>query len=333
VVSPELTSPAPGEDWRPNASLDVLRKRAQFLQSIRSFFATRDVLEVETPILSAAGNTSPLIDSFTCHYRGPARAEGQWLYLHTSPEFPMKRLLASGSGPIYQICKVFRNGEMGARHNPEFTMLEWYRPHWHYHQLMDEVSALVETVCGLPVAARISYADVFAQAFGVDVHVADVRQLRQVASHHGLDDVTWGDENIDFWRDLLMSHLIEPTLGLAGPVFVYDYPASQAALAQVRQGEPPLAERFELYWRGVELANGYQELLDGDGLALRMDDELQIRQTLKQPSIPRDERLLAAQRAGLPPCAGVALGVDRLFMLQQGLPDVASGISFAFERA
>lgn len=328
----DASSPS-GEDWQPSASLETLRQRAQFIQSIRDFFHQHDVLEVETPMLSAAANTSPHVDSFSTCYRGPGEGHGRRYYLHTSPEFPMKRLLAAGSGAIYQLCKVFRNGELGAKHNPEFTMLEWYRPDWHYQQLMDEVAELVQTLCEVSSTERISYGELFQRHFKLDVHQASVNELMEVARKSGLQLGEWQQEGVDFWRDLLMSHVIEPELGAELPLFVYDYPASQAALAQVRSGTPAVAERFELYWRGVELANGYQELLDASMLEERMREELQRRRQLGLEQLPADRHLLAAQQSGLPNCAGVALGADRLFMLKQGFRDIRQVLSFSFPNA
>ena len=333
MADSDHASPVAGEGWRPNASIETLRSRAEFLHKIREFFHRRQVMEVETPMLSVAGNTSPHIVSFSSQYQGPGENNGRTCYLHTSPEFPMKRLLAAGSGAIYQLCKVFRNGELGGRHNPEFTMLEWYRPGWQYQSLMDEVADLLAWLCDQPLVERFTYAELFQQYLSLDVHLADALRLQAEAVRHGLDVADWPLDDVDIWRDLLMSHLIEPALGQDRPVFVYDYPASQAALAQVRREATPVAERFELYWRGVELANGYQELLDANVLAERMDEENAMRQRLGLPSVARDERLLAAQRSGLPLCSGVALGVDRLFMLQQALSEVSQGLSFSFSRA
>ncbi len=313
--------------WRPSASLETLRKRAALLARTRAFFAQRGVLEVETPLLSRNGNPSPAIDSMSCE-TGDGRR-----YLHTSPEFAMKRLLAAGSGPIYQICKVFRQGERGRRHSPEFTLLEWYRPGMDYRGLMDEVDELLQHLLNTPVSEKLTYAQLFRQHLGLDIHHASQTQLQACATQHGLDARLGPDDDLDCWRDLLLSHLIEPRLGWHAPLFVYDYPASQAALARVRPGPPALAERFELYMQGIEIANGYQELTDPAEQRQRFLDEQRQRQRQGRESPPVDEALLAALSHGLPACSGVALGVDRLLMLWQGIENIDETLSFSWQRA
>jgi len=313
--------------WRPSASLHTLRKRAALLARIRTFFAHRGVLEVETPLLSRSGNPSPAIDSLAC-----ASGDGQ-RYLHTSPEFAMKRLLAAGSGPIYQICKVFRQGEQGRRHNPEFTLLEWYRPGMDYHALMDEVDELLQHLLGTPMSEKLTYAQLFRQHLDLDIHHASPSQLQACAARHGLRTSLTSDDDLDCWRDLLLSHLIEPRLGHHKPLFVYDYPASQASLARLRSGPPTLAERFELYIQGIEIANGYQELTDPDEQRSRFLHEQEQRRHQGKTCPPVDEALLAALAHGLPDCAGVALGVDRLLMLQQGIENIEEALSFSWQRA
>lgn len=298
--------------------MPALALRAQLLARVRDFFAQRQVLEVETPLLCSAAATDPQLDSFVTRYTGPGAAHGQSLYLHTSPEFAMKRLLAAGSGAIYQICKVFRNGEAGHRHNPEFTMLEWYRPGFDHHQLMDEVEALVRYALApwreFGAGERLSYREAFGRHLGIDPHTTDSTQLAACAAAHGIRPAT-GDMGLDAWRDLLLTHLVEPHLGRRGPMFLHDYPASQAALARLAPGTPELAERFELYIEGVELANGYRELGDATAQRARFAADLAIRQATGKDPVPVDERLLAALAHGLPDCAGVALGLDRLLML------------------
>lgn len=324
-------------DWRPGASLDTLRLRARMLERLRDFFARRGVLEVETPLLSVAGSTDPALASFSTPYQGPGLPAGQPLYLHTSPEFPMKRLLAAGSGPIYQVARVFRDGEAGTRHNPEFSLLEWYRTGWELESLMDEVEALVTALRGdappLPATRRYAYRELFQAFLAIDPMMATVEELRACCHQAGIQapDSMPGDE-VDPWLDLLLSHAIEPRLG-PGLVFLYDYPASQAALARVRPGEPPLAERFELYWDGLELANGFHELGDATEQRARFVADNHKRAAQGWPCMPLDERLLAALEQGLPDCSGVALGLDRLLMRLAGLERIDQVLAFAIERA
>lgn len=326
----------PTTDWRPTAELDALRRRARILTEIRTFFAVRGVLEVETPLLSSAGTTDPQLESFASRYHGPGRAHGLALYLHTSPEFAMKRLLAAGSGAIYQLCKVFRQGEFGTRHNPEFTLLEWYRPGWDHCRLMDEVAMLVGGILGGDYAAqppqRLSYADAFLRHVGLDPHSATEAALREAAQRHGIAAVP-GLEGRDRWLDLLLTHRVEPHLGRGSLSFLYDYPASQAALARIDPGAPATARRFELYCEGVELANGFHELGDAAEQERRFAAEREARRSQGLADVPADRRLLAALEAGLPECAGVALGVDRLVMLATGAASIDQVIAFPLDRA
>lgn len=345
--------PGLGEGWRPTATLDTLKARAALMASVRAFFASRGLLEVDTPILSRHGTVDRHIDSFAVGTSSPGAAvfpspesrvaspgdtgvtspgrPGGWL--HTSPEFAMKRLLAAGSGPIWQIAHVFRREESGRHHNPEFAMLEWYRPGWDHHRLMDEVEALLRAVHAFaaPAFARLTYREAFQRHAGVDPHAAPLERLRALVSIGAVDEADAGSR--DFWLDLAMSQRVGPALGREAPVFVHDFPASQAALARVRPGEPPLAQRFELFWQGLELANGFHELADADEQARRFAADRAARLAAGRDTPPHDAHLIAALRAGLPDCAGVALGLDRLLMLARGLPDVASAMAFAFDRA
>jgi elongation factor P--(R)-beta-lysine ligase len=320
--------------WRPSAALETLRARAALLARIRAFFAERGVLEVDTPLLSAAGTVDPNIDSWAADSQVFGR---RWL--HTSPEFPMKRLLAAGSGPIYQICHVFRDGEQGRLHNPEFTLLEWYRPGFDPHRLMDEIEALLAATLPMPpaTAERLSYRAAVLRESGIDPFSTDVEGLRRGLSDLGVPEpegLTPADAaSPDFWLDLLMGERVGPKLGQARPCFVYDYPASQAALARIRDGHPPMAERFELYWQGVELANGFHELSDAAEQRRRFESDRARRLARGLPTPPPDEHLLGALVAGLPDCAGVALGLDRLLMLSLGLGSVAEALAFPFDRA
>lgn len=320
-------------DWRPAAPLENLQQRARILQQVRAFFAERGVMEVETPILSTAAITDPHLHSFTTRFIGPGHSEGLPLYLHTSPEFPMKRLLAAGSGPIYQLCKVFRQGEAGSRHNPEFTMLEWYRPGFDHHALMDEVEALVSPLLGLVERAeKVSYREAFIRHLQLDPLEATLEELQQCAAANGLSGFE-SEADRDLLLELLLSHRIEPELGKNRLCFLYDYPASQAALAQLNPDDSRVAERFELYYRGVELANGFHELADVVEQRQRFEAEREVRRAQGLESVPMDERLLAALEAGLPACAGVALGIDRLVMLAVGAESLDEVMAFTIDNS
>jgi lysyl-tRNA synthetase class 2 len=296
---------------------------------VRRFFHDRGVLEVETPLLAAAPVTDPHIETFSC--QGMVAGVAQDLYLQTSPEYAMKRLLAAGSGPIFQICKAFRRGEQGSHHNPEFTMLEWYRPGFDHHQLMTEIDELLAATIGCAAAERLTFAEAFRGYAGIDPHTADTRQLRARAlelGHTGLDS-----DDPDLWLDLLLSQQVQPRLGRGRPTFLYDYPARQAALAKVRDEQPPVAERFELYLEGTELANGYHELTDAEEQRQRFAADLARRQELGRPAVPVDFHLLAALVAGMPACAGVALGFDRLVLVAAGASHLAEVMAFPIDRA
>ncbi|WP_455233990.1 EF-P lysine aminoacylase EpmA [Thiogranum longum] len=327
---------AVGNAWRPDAGLEVLKIRATLLARIRSFFGKRGVLEVDTPMLSRFAATDPALDPFQTSYSGPGGGDELALYLLSSPEFFMKRLLAAGSGSIYQLAHVFRNGEYGRRHNPDFMMLEWYREAMDHHALMDEIDALLAVVLegfvGYRPARRITYRQWFLEATGLDPWRDDVEAFQRFAQHKlGSLPVGMETAELDAWLDLLVTHWLEPRTGEAA-VFVYDYPVSQAALARVRHGEVPAAERFELYIDGVELANGFHELADAAEQRRRFENDNRVREQTGRERLPVDEHLLAALQSGLPGCSGVALGFDRLVMLAAGLSDVASAMPFSFQR-
>lgn len=322
------------QNWRPTAGPDMLALRAEVLARCRAYFAGQGVMEVCTPALSNFGATEPSIASFTVSPAGPRKGR---YYLHTSPEFPMKRLLAAGSGPIYQLCTVFRDGDSGRCHRPEFTMLEWYRPGWTYRRLMDDVEQLVRSLPGrsvsLAATARLSYRELFRQTLSLDPVNADARQCRACCRRHGLAEPDNMDEDdIDGWLDLLMAALIAPQLPGDRLSFVYDYPPGQAALARVRRGEGgAVAERFELYWGALELANGFQELTDATEQRRRFERENELRRRRGLETVPVDEWLLEAMQAGLPECSGVALGVDRLLMALSGAADIREVMAFGDE--
>ena len=309
-----------------------LAARAALHARIRAFFAARAVLEVETPILSAAANTDPNIASFATRYSGPAQAGAAARWLRTSPEYALKRLLAAGSGDCFELGRVFRDGEYGRHHNPEFTLLEWYRIGWDAHRLADEVVALLQDVlnaCGRSASVQVTtYAALFEQALGVDAHRDDIERLRAVLAA----DVDAAGLQRDDWLDLLLSHRIQPALPPGRITVVHDYPASQCALARVRAGDPPLAERFEVYLGSQELANGYHELADAAEQRRRFEADNARRRARGLPLLPPDEHLLAVLDA-LPDCSGVALGVDRLLQAVLDAPTIAATLAFDFAQA
>ena len=311
----------------------MIRARAALLGRLRVFFAAAGVLEVETPILSQSAVTDPALTSLVVG--GSEIGRGRALYLQTSPEFPMKRLLASGSGPIYQICKVFRDDERGRFHHPEFSLLEWYRPGWNQHRLMDEVADLVQVALRQPALSveRISYRELFLAGLDLDPWSATIEDLRATALTAGIADAAHLELEADAWLDLLLTHCLESGLGRGGMTFLYDYPPSQAALARIRPGPIPVAERFELYLEGIELANGFCELTDTVEQRARFQADLETRQRRGQSAPPLDERLLAALTSGMPECAGVALGLDRLLMIAGGVDQIDAVLTFPLERA
>ena len=318
--------------WQPSASLENLRTRARVLRAIREFFHERGVLEVETPALSSATVTDLHLHSLSTSVSVPGRDAALELWLQTSPEFAMKRLLAAGSGPIYQVCKAFRDLEGGRFHNPEFTMLEWYRPGWNHHALMDEIDEMTCTVLGVGKARRLSYGEALSHYGGIDDAYRDGWQtLRKRAMEQGVADVP--DLDCNGWLSLIMTQIVEPAMRHEGPVFIDDFPADQAALSRVREGSPPVAERFELYIDGVELANGYHELTDAAEQRRRFDADNRSRAAAGLAVMPVDNRLLAALTSGLPMCAGVALGVDRLVMLAAGADTLQDVVAFPVDRA
>jgi lysyl-tRNA synthetase class 2 len=312
-------------DWQSSARVDDLHARAQLLGSIRAFFSERDVLEVDTPLLSRYGVTDPNIELFTVSSDSPR-------YLQSSPEYAMKRLLASGLGDIYQLGKAFRWGESGARHNPEFTLLEWYRKDFSHFDLIREVAQLIKTV--LPVSAWQvwSYAALFSEILDVDVFDVSTEALRKKVESEGIS-IDASLSRLDC-LDLLMTHRIEPAIAGWGLVFVTDFLPEQSALARITtRGPRTVAARFEAYYGGIELANGYWEETQAEVLAARFADDNAKRQSRGQQPMTPDVRLLEALKAGIPNCAGVALGVDRLLMLSLGRAAIAEVLPFAWDRA
>ncbi len=313
--------------WQPRASMETLRLRAGLLAATREFFAQRNVLEVETPTLSATGTTDPNIDPVTARVRALGKGER---YLATSPEHAMKRLLAGGSGDIYQLCRVYRDGELGRWHQPEFTLLEWYRTGWDETALMEETDDLLRHLLAhhrpLTSTTRLSYRDAFHRYLGVDT-VENSEALTSRLEHLGVT-VPRGIDH-DGLLDLALGAVIAPSFDPDCITFVYDYPASQAAMARIKATSPPVAARFEAFSGGLELANGYSELTDANEQRSRFEAERRRRTDAGLPVPPVDEDLLAALCHGLPPCAGVAVGLDRLVALAAGLGNVADTMAFA----
>jgi lysyl-tRNA synthetase class 2 len=304
-------------------------------------------LEVETPILSADVTVDRHLDPMSTVLADDARRPeiGRRLWLQTSPEFGMKRLLAAGASAIYQITRVFRDGEVGPLHNPEFTIVEWYRTGDNMQAGMSLLSEFCQTLLGAPAVERVRYAEAFQKHVGINPHLVGAAELTAAAREKGINVPEGLGDDRDSWLNLLLADCVEPHLGQSAPTILYDYPASQAALAKVRDeklsvvgklSEPStvkIAERFELYYRGVELANGYHELLDAAELRCRNSAANAARATMGKPPLPEESRLLAAMEAGLPACTGVALGFDRLVMLAAGAKTLAEVIAFPIERA
>jgi len=312
----------------------ALRLRARLYARVRRFFAERDVLEIETPILSAAGNTDPNIESFTTRFSGHVDAGAPLRWLRTSSEFPQKRLLAAGIGDCYELGRVFRNGEAGRRHNPEFTMLEWYRVGWDHLRLIDETVELVRAALALvgksAEVQKYTYRELFRTALNLDPFAASDAELQAALGDvqidaHGL----WRDD----WLDLLLTHRIQPTFPADRITVISDYPATQCALAKIRADDSPVAERFELYVGVQELANGYHELTDAAEQRARFERDNARRRQRGLIEVPIDARLLAALEQGMPDCAGVALGVERLLMAMLGTDDIRDVLAFAFADA
>ena len=317
--------------WRPTASREAIHLRAALLRDIRAFFERRGVIEVETPLLSTAATTDPNLTSFTLQYRQ------QPLYLSTSPEFGMKRLLAAYGEPIFQVCKSFRDDELGPNHNPEFTMLEWYRPGFSMFELMDELGELVQELAskygrGSAPIRRLSYAEAFMRAVGIDPHTASAEDCRACARRHDIEQPVGLEGELDAWLDWLMVARVAPSFPSDAFTFIYDYPRSQAALAKLHDNRDghTVAARFELFHGEIELANGFDELLDADEQRDRFEQENAARVSTGKQPVVIDERLLKALEHGLPDCSGVALGLDRLLMLFSDSHILEQVLAFSF---
>lgn len=320
--------------WQPSAPIANLLKRAELLADIRRFFADRGVLEVETPAMSQATVTDVHLVPFQTRFVGPGAAQGIDLWLMTSPEYHMKRLLTAGSGPIYQMSRCFRNEEAGPHHNPEFTLLEWYRPHYDMYRLMNEVDDLLQQILECEAAECLSYQQAFLRHLSVDPLTADKEELVACAEKLNVGDLAAREEDRDTLLQLLFMLGVEPHIGQENkPAFVYHFPASQAALAEISTEDHRVAERFEVYFKGVELANGFRELTDSKEQRRRFEADNRRRALIGLPEHPIDERLLAALSEGMPDCSGVALGVDRLIMLALNADSLKEVIAFTVERS
>ncbi len=316
--------------FKPAASWDALRLRAALLRKLRAFFDEHGFLEVETPILSA----DTVVDRHLDPFATSMAAKPGKLWLQTSPEFAMKRMVAAGTGPIYQVAKSFRLGELGPLHNPEFTIVEWYQVGDAVRQDMQLTSDLCETLLGRGPADRVSYAAAFEQHTGLNPHTAETSALiAKTKEYEIVPPASLSEEDRDGWLDLLLVERVQPHLGVDRPLLLFDYPASQAALARIRKDEPPVAERFELFVDGIELANGYHELLDPAELEDRNRCVNAQRISDGKEPLPEQSRLLDAMRAGLPPSVGVALGFDRVVMLAAGAKSLSEVMAFPFDRA
>ena len=310
-------------EWRPSAALDTLRRRAALVERVRTFFRGRGVLEVETPVLALATTPESQLASFEVHSPGEGRVAG---WLQTSPEFAMKRLVCAGSGPIFQITKAFRAGEEGRFHNPEFSILEWYRPGYTYETLIEEVEVLLCELLQRSGARRLTYREAFRRHAGLDPLEAGGGDLRRLCRARGWHGAAEADR--DACLDFLLEHAVQGRLG-KGIVCVLDFPASQSSGARLKADDPALAERFEVYVDGIEVGNGYRELTDAQEQLERFERDRRNRRQRGLPDAPIDHRLIAALRAGMPECSGVALGLDRLVMLATGRSRLEEVVSFA----
>ena len=319
----------PKTNWKPTASQKNLQLRAQLYAKIRAFFAERNVLEVETPLLCQHTVTDPHIESFAVPIYTSTPTHTDTYFLQTSPEYAMKRLLAAGSGAIYQITKSFRVGESGHQHNPEFTMLEWYRPGFNHHDLMNEIDLLLQYAIKTKPAEKITYQDLFLRHLKIDPHNCELDALKKLIFEKDIVIDTAQCDH-DTCLQILLSHCIEPLLGINNPLFLYDFPASQAALSKI---EGQIAHRFELYIHGSEIANGFYELTDAVEQQNRFEKNKIVRKNNQQYIPNIDHYFINALRSGLADCAGVAIGIDRLLMQYAKTKNIQDVITFPFDRA
>jgi len=313
-----------------------LRLRAALLKQLRAFFDARDFLEVETPLLSADTVIDQHLDPIpvTLFEDVTMPDVGRRMWLQTSPEFAMKRLLAAGADRIYQVTRAFRGSEGGAIHNPEFTMVEWYRVGDSMSEGMELLAELVKEMLGVVRVETIRYGEAYQQFVGIDPYTASFQDVAAAARSQKIDLPRSKDvDDRDLLLDLLFVVRVQSSLGVDCPQIIYDYPASQAALARIRHGDPPVAERFELFVKGIELANGYHELLDAETLRERNRATNEQRRHVSKYTLPEESRLLDAMDHGLPPCVGVALGFDRLVMVTAGVKHIHEVLAFPIDRA
>ena len=322
------------QSWEPACDINYLRIRAQMMSKIRCFFEDRAVLEVETPLLCSATGTDPQLDFFSSYFHSePDNIE---LFLQTSPEFAMKRLLAAGSGSIYQLCKAFRNGELGRYHNPEFSILEWYRVDFNLNQLMDETADLIVELLGISAESisKISYKELFEKVTGLNPLFFNQKEYVEYAENNKIKDaiLLCGDDH-SMWLDFIFSYKIQPALKEQTLCMVYGYPAIQSSLARINQSDSSVADRFEVFIKGIEVGNGFFELADAVEQERRFDQENSARQIKKLRTINKDEKFLDALRYGLPDCSGIALGIDRLLMSIGDVNSLNDVMAFPFNRA
>ncbi|OLF78380.1 poxB regulator PoxA [Alteromonas sp. W12] len=321
------------QSWQPTTTHEARVARAELLRTIREFFYARNVLEVDTPLLSNGTVTDEHLDAFDTQFNFASSGKPTTLYLQTSPEYAMKRLLCADSGSIYQVCKAFRHEGEGRWHNPEFTMLEWYRLGFDHFALMDEVDALLQETLNTASADKMTYQKAFQTYLNIDPLSADNDVLLKAMEEQNIDIHAPQNLSYDSKLQLLFSYVIEPKIGNEKPCFIYDFPASQAALAKLSPVDERVAERFEVYYKGAELANGFHELSAAKEQRERFETDNEKRKETGLPAKPIDENFLSALDAGLPPCAGVALGIDRLLMLKTNAKHIQEVINFTVSRA
>lgn len=321
------------QSWQPTTTHEARVARAELLRTIREFFYARNVLEVDTPLLSNGTVTDEHLDAFDTQFNFASSGKPTTLYLQTSPEYAMKRLLCADSGSIYQVCKAFRHEGEGRWHNPEFTMLEWYRLGFDHFALMDEVDALLQETLNTASADKMTYQQAFQTYLKIDPLSADNDVLLKAMEEQNIDIHAPQSLSYDSKLQLLFSYVIEPKIGNEKPCFIYDFPASQAALAKLSPVDERVAERFEVYYKGAELANGFHELSAAKEQRERFETDNEKRKETGLPAKPIDENFLSALDAGLPPCAGVALGIDRLLMLKTNAKHIQEVINFTVSRA
>jgi lysyl-tRNA synthetase class 2 len=319
--------------FKPSMSFSIAQQRALILQKIRIFFAEKDILEVETPLLCSGTVTDVYLDAFECNYTY-THLPSKKFYLQTSPEFSLKRLLASGYGDIFQLSKAFRDEECGRHHNAEFTLLEWYRLGFDHLELMDEVAELLTFILSCDGVDKITYQQLFIDYVGVDPLLVSQADLRIILNKNNiLSDWLVKETSIDVLLQVILAEIIEPQIGQEKPCFIYDFPRSQASLAKISKENPLVAERFECYYRGIELVNGFHELTDAKEQLARFNSDNEQRKEKGLVEKPIDMRFIAALEAGLPECSGVALGIDRLVMLACNLDHIDQVLTFNTNKA